>query len=511
MKLFSILRNPLVSTLGVSLVVFGWRPFRLGFYSDDYTLFVTPLALGVPPPEIAQRLLSLFVNRPLTGLWTVLSVSLCQGDPFAWHLMLSMQAIAAALAVTLLVKKINVLIGFSDPITETMLGWLWPLLPFTYGFLAWPTYSSAGICFLSFIAAMLILLSTVSFRVPMALLAFGVSLFTLEHFYFQLFPLLGLVLWKRRVLGYKRSELGWLAFGLLAIQIGALSFNRLIQKGITKTLDPEFIFTRIKSSLMHPEYWHHIAIPLSVATGMIVIIWNLIRRWQAAQKVSPGAGLMLIALAGSFFSAGLCLAAGYSIRPFGLGSRTSMVFSLWLVVFLLGLCLQFNSLSHQRLLLGALIGLLLPVNIWQGKQWAGSWEKQKKVLADVPVASFSQLPSGACVVGLVPNYQGDVLVFDEDWTLGPAIISAHPALKNKNLRFIPHKNSGFSKADLTFSDGKISRVSKLSGHKLGDIQAKDLYLWNSYSGNLFRVASPWHLPVNQDPFQVGETNLLRIL
>lgn len=491
--------------------MFGWRPFYLGFYSDDYTLFVEPLAVGTPTGNVAKSLFEIYLNRPLTGLWAALFVFVCQKNPVLWQSVLCVQAIVMSLLIVMILERLVKLMVEPKKTIDPLILWIWPCLPITYGFLAWPTHSHPNFCFISFLAAMWALLSFRPWRVYLSLAAVVASFLTSEHFYFQIFPLYALVFWNRRVLGYKRSELGWLALGLLATQIGALSFNRLIQKGITKTFDPEFIFTRIKSSLMHPEYWHHIAIPLSVATTMIVIIWNLIRRWQAAQKVSPGAGLMLIALAGSFFSAGLCLAAGYSIRPFGLGSRTSMVFSLWLVVFLLGLCLQFNSLSHQRLLLGALIGLLLPVNIWQGKQWAGSWEKQKKVLADVPVGSFSQLPSGACVVGLVPNYQGDVLVFDEDWTLGPAIISAHPALKNKKLKIIPHKNSGFSKADLTFSDGKISRISKLSGHKLGDIQAKDLYLWNSYSGNLFRVASPWHLPVNQDPFQVGETNLLRIL
>lgn len=511
MKTISNFANPFALSAFLSFLLFGWRPFFLGFYSDDYSLFVEPLAIITPVSEVAFDLVKIYVNRPISGLLSACSVILCRDNPFHWHLLLMVQGILITVAVAFAVKKLAALIFLANGKTESMLYLLWPCLPVTYGFLAWPTYCMGGFCFLSYVLAVCVLLSSNPWRVVLGLAGFGLSIFTLEHFYFQLFPLLCLLFWKRKILKYKRDELKTLIFGFLIIQFAALSLNRLVAEGIRKTFSPGFIVTRIFGVIANPEYIHHALIPIA---GLIASLWfiqEILRYQKLKTNIPESLILMGIALLGICLSALVCLIAGYSIRPFGVGSRTSMVFSFWIVFFCLGMVMAIKPLFLQKSIVGGLLCMLLILNVWQGNQWAASWKRQKKVLADVPVESFSQLPFGACVVGLVPNYQGDVLVFDEDWTLGPAIVSAYPNLKNKNLKIIPHKNRGFSKADLIFTDGKISRISKLSGHKLADIQARDLYLWNSYSGNLFRVVGPWHLPVDQDPFQVKETNLQKIL
>lgn len=499
-----------IFTLVIFLALFGWRPFYLGFYSDDYILFVDPLTSGTPASEVARNLLGIYINRPIAGLWAAFFVGLCRENPILWHSVLISQAFLAALLIASLIKRLINLMGVSAKETPALVFWFWPLLPITYGFLAWPTYSHGNFCLHFFLISFLFLLSDSRHRVVFVILFYALSVLTLEHFYLQMIPLLILALWQRKKLDYSTKDLGIMAFGLVLIQGSAALFNRLIQGGIRKGIDFDFIASRISGVIANPTLWYQVIIPIFALLIGILILQRLWHFWKSKKTLPGPLVLISVATLGLLLSAFVCLAAGYSIRPFGIGSRTTMATSVWLVVLVLGAALQIQSIVWRRIFLAGLLAVCLVLNIWQGIQWAGSWREQQRVVSNAPVDLFKNLPPGSTVIGVVPNYYGEVIVFDEDWTLGPALLSRHPELRDSRLAFIPHKNASFSMADLRFEDGQIVRSSRYSGHKLGSRNVGELFLWNSYTGGVYQVIPPWTLPAGSNPLQIPLENLKKI-
>ena len=77
-----------------------------------------------------------------------------------------------------------------------------------------------------------------------------------------------------------------------------------------------------------------------------------------------------------------------------------------------------------------LLILLLFSVFYEGKDWADSKSIQQEVLDAFPVDKVSNLHDGL-ILCLVPNYAGDVLIFEDTWSLNPAITT-----KYKNIDFV---------------------------------------------------------------------------
>lgn len=488
----------LASVVLVGIFSFGWRPWALGFYSDDYALFVEPLAAGSPPAEVVAKIYksAVFKNRPVAGWCASVLVPLCKDDPFRWQVILACQAMVISVLVGWIVLGLFRLEQNIDLPSAALICSLWPLLPVTFGFLAWPTCATVNLCLAAFLLFWGLLLTSWRFRVPVALGFLGLGFLTYEQFYFQIIPVLFFLFWKRKSLGYGKSELGFLVCSSLLIQILAVVFNRLVLDAPRKVFDPEFILTRVWNVLTHPEYLHYAIIPLA---AVLFGLWLAFRSVKAAKGDGPRlehSPLVLLPLMGIAISGLVCLVAGYSVRPFGIGSRTTMAVSVWMVVLAFGAALQIQSLGWRRTFLAGLSAVCLVLNLWQGRQWAGSWKEQQRVVGNAPVDLFKDLPPGSTVISLVPNYYGEVIVFDEDWTLGPALRTRHPELRGKGIAFIPHKNTGFTKADLRYENGKVFRETRHSGHRLEPLPVTEVYFWNSYTRDLLKVAAPWALPAD---------------
>ena len=138
----------LVSIVLVGIISFGWRSWFLGFYSDDYALFVEPLATGSLPAEVVAKIeeSKVFKNRPVAGWCAAALVPICQDNPFRWQVALACQSLLISLLVGWLSLCLFRLEKGTDFFCGALVCWLWPLLPVTFGFLAWPTCATVNLC-----------------------------------------------------------------------------------------------------------------------------------------------------------------------------------------------------------------------------------------------------------------------------------------------------------------------------------------------------------------------------
>ena len=126
--------------LGTWLTAFSWRPFFLGFYSDDYMIILEPISEGRSAQQLYEFYTRLYANRPLSGLFMVGLVELCGNSPFAWQVVASLLCLLTGLLVWMVATRLN-LIG--TPMGEERIAWLsslWFILPTSLGFSSWPTY-----------------------------------------------------------------------------------------------------------------------------------------------------------------------------------------------------------------------------------------------------------------------------------------------------------------------------------------------------------------------------------
>jgi hypothetical protein len=487
---------------GVWLAAFAWRPFLLGFYSEDYFLFLKPLSEGIAPAPFFIYITNTFAHRPLSGLVAFFCAQVYGNHAFLWHCFAALTCLIIGGLLWLVLKQLNQL---NDPLKDSQLAWLtalWWLLPTSYGFVSWPTHMVQLPVVPLFLLSFYFLIKDRSLSLKsfsLALFFYLLCLFTHEGFYLQyLVPFAILLLYKKEYRLSLRKWGLWLG-AFTCVQGGAILFIHLVAGGAHKQFDPVFTVNRILKVLQNPRYWVDAVIPLIIVIGSTYCafrIYKTIRRNPG--RIPHNSLLFLIFLGGLLLSVFLYLGAGYSIRPFGLGSRSTMCISVLFIGLLLPvLKSSTGSLKIKKYLLWGLTLIMAVTSGVQGYHWHASWVLQKKVMVSIPEQQFLNFREPAIVLCLVPNYQGHVLVFEEFWTLEPAVHFNYPQLRQKKLHFLPHKNSGFRAAESIFADNEFRYRPLYSGHTWDVFQGDYLYFWNFYTGELYEaqgdIAIPPHL------------------
>ena len=467
------------------MAAFAWRPFFLGFYSDDYVGILLRQAQGQSAQQLFDYYSSNFATRPITGLFAYGLTRVCGDDPFLWHSIAAVVSLAFGCLIWLVLAELN---RIEDPLEERHITWiscLWLVLPTSFGFLSWPMYFTHFPALFFFLCSFYLLIRTTDFPASRALFAFityCLCLLTYEGFYFLYFVPFGIVVLKLEADSirdrFKWKIVGWFSLFTIA-QAGAI-----VLQSSRRPLNPNFVLTRITSVLENPGFIVQALIPLLIViTAIIIGVAMVVRIRRHSFELTTHHWLLLILLGGLLSNVMLFLAAGYSIRPFGTGSRTTMCVS-FLSAFALLPALKLNS-KRLRAIYSTrwwlLLVLLLSTGL-QGYYWHTSWVLQKEVLSKLPAAEFETLDSPGVVVCVVPNFVSDVMVFEETWTLQAAVEIHYPELKE--FRFLPHKNTGFRAASLHFFERRVNYHFEISAHHAPSYRAKHLYVWNYYTGEI---------------------------
>ena len=496
-------RKTIWTLLGVWFVTYAWRPFLLGFYSDDYALILQPVALDLSAKQLLDFYSRMYANRPISGLLAYHYLQLFADSAVLWHLAGAATCLLTGALLWLVLERLN---RIGQPLDGDRLTWLtaiWWLLPTSFGFVSWPTYVIHFPVVPLFLLSFFLLISNPRLPWPataLALLVHGLGLATHEAFYFQyLVPFAVLLLVRQDTRWRWRNWGGWLSAFTLAQGL-AIVFNRLTRGGPKKQFDPEFILNRIVSVVEHPRFLVHAVIPLLIVSVAAFLLLQTVRRWRRhSRQIPANHALTVIFVGGLLLSVFLYLGAGYSIRPFGLGSRTTICVSVIAVLLLLPLLKQ--NPGFARATKAASWGVLLLLAVLsgiQGYHWHGSWRLQNEVMSRLPQRQLLEVERGALILCLVPNYDGHVVVFEDVWTLDPAASVHYPELRPSRLRFLPHKNTGFRAAEASFVGGRLSYRHLYAGHQLGTYKARHLYVWNYYTGELLRAAGDVVIPPHQN-------------
>lgn len=502
--------RPTLLFIGIWIISFIWRPFLLGFYSDDYAIFLEPLFNDIPLDALIIHLKNLFLNRPFTFLLSIFWTTICRSNPALWHISASILSLLIGLCIRNLLTYLN---NNNKILTEyeiVLLSALWFVLPFTLGFTAWPTYLFATSCALFFAGFLYYFLKSngsLNKNLFISLFLYFLSISTLEAFYFQYIIGFGLVYLNST---QKQDSLKKMLFPFIvftAVQISIIFITQSITTGVRKSFDMEFIVTRIVSVINNPQYLFEAIVPITFLTiSMLLFIYLFIKiKKNGLHKIDNNLLCVCLILTGIIMNIIIYMAAGYSIRPFGLGSRSSIAFCFLFIILFFYLTTKINSYKLRSTIIVAVTISSTISLLMEGMDWARSWELQQSIVASFPVDKI--IPSeSSLIIALVPTYSGHVTIFEDTWTLPKAIKLAH----NLKLNIIPHKNEGFRKSELIIKDGKISTTSLLSGHPGVSSEYLNYYLWNYYTNKMYHIIGDLKIPVDVDYNDFFQSNLVEI-
>jgi len=337
---FRMASGPLVLCMVAGLAALTWRPFLLGFYSDDWILFTDTL---ISPHGLAGAL-EMFGARPIMALvfWLVASTS--NGQPViaqAWVVLFYVLALAVVYQFLFVVLSFLFGDGWISMWTAVIGVTAWLFFPWMLGATAWP---SAGI---SLVAVIFFCMSAVALlnrrqsevrRITLSVGLFGLSGLTYETFWLGFAPILALAtLAKDHRLSLKGSAFAVAGFcGMQALLVALNRVMSLVGLGISKSISSNALElwmqnlatlpVVLKAALGTNAGLYSISLAGMILAALPIAVARR-PRWNSAMIVG------VVAL-GCILSAGVYAAAGYQFSGHGVMGRTLLGVSLWFATFI---------------------------------------------------------------------------------------------------------------------------------------------------------------------------------
>jgi len=334
----------------VFLLLYVWRPLKLGFYIDDWLILLHPR-----PGSLAawSDVLALYQNRPASAVVVWLAQLVIGWDPARAQVVNAVLLMVSAIAVASLTYTL------AASLTDRHCARLWGAglgaaaylaFPWTLGYSAWATAAMAAApATVLFCAAAGLLVGPAGERLSVQILAcllMGASFLVYEPFYGQFIFVLALA----AVIRPARAP-SWVmvrpALLLAVVNIGCFIYNRWAE-GNRKSFSMYWVRTFLDG--YYHYFWPNllrsfrevapiIAVCLIVAMSVgVVFLARVIGRQRAV--------LAVLAILAGIYAAGLLYAfAGYPLITVGGSARATVVLSLYGAL-LLGL-LGAASAAHR--------------------------------------------------------------------------------------------------------------------------------------------------------------------
>lgn len=465
-----------------------WRPLYFGFYSDDYTVLFEPLKFH-PASEWLDYYTNLYSNRILAGVFSYVLLGAFKVNPFLWQLYGATVVLAESLLFFKALQTLNALqTARLDRKIIALIACLWIINPFSFGFTAWPAHMVTGLCVVAFLLAFIAYFQE---RFLASFIFYSISCLTLEAYYFQFILFLGLSWIYQHRFSLKRTRLVHHLVVFSLLQLSFILYNRLIQNGTRKSFNPDFILTRVLGVLRNPMYWIEALIPLLIGAFFVALLIRNVRKMRNRSIEPHHAALLLLGFC-ALVNLLMYMSVGYSIRPFGIASKTTIAISALFIFIVFVLAQRFPR--RARLALVIVILFFAPIFIRQTKDWADSWSLQQKVIHAFPAEVIAREGREKTLLAIVPNRVNSVLVFEESWALGPALRAHYSVLNEVKVEYITHKFGTFSATRTVYDGGQVTQVGRLSGHVYSGLENQnELLLWNYFDGTLRRVDHPFVL------------------
>lgn len=461
--------------------LYTWRPFVLGFYSDDWSNLVESAHHGAP--FSLQRLLRFTevvpYARPLQMIEQYVASSLFGSSAWAWHLSL---IVLVAVSCWML-RRFLVALGADDRVATVACA-LWLVFPWSLGYRAWPIALPILLSVICFLCGSIALLRL---RAWPAVSWYAASMLIYEAFYFQSFVILAILLASAST---RRWALRKPLVPLLVLQVALIAGNRWaasVQPHMAKKFDDTWMVSLVSELIHLPTNmagavmtgrWLALGLVLSLFVVSIALALRVKKRSRrvALLAVSLGIGLSLVVL----------VIAGYTLYPVGHFSRTFVAVNVWMTAFV---ALVWERTSNRRWLRSAMKGIVVLVlavfavsTLLQTVTWHDWWREEKAVLATVPVEAVRQTDPGAVILAVgIPNLEG-LPVFGDTWGLSAAIANEAPTTRTSGgYRLFTPARPG----DTPRLDSRL--LAKLNFVK--ESEDSELWLWQWPSQTLTPVSA----------------------
>jgi hypothetical protein len=395
------------------LCLYSWRPLKLGFYGDDWYIFLHPQPGSL---KSLSDLFALFNNRPVSALTSWLAEAMIGQEPAGAQVLNVVLTAATAFSVGWLCYPLAA--GVSGSRSARLWGAgvasaAYLAFPWALGFSAWITAAiSIAPATILFCVASHLLIGPRGERLSIQLLAcliMAASFLAYEAFYGQFIVILVLAALTRT-----KKTINWMmarpALLLLAVNVACFLYNGSAG-GVRKTFAADWYDTFI-NGYFNVYFWYawlHLRISFRDVASIVAVCSigaiGLGLYLLAARIRITRAALVVLAMLVGIYAAGLLYAmTGYGLATVGVMARTTSVMSVYGALFLglLGAA-SAADLGTERLFarmqIAATIALLAAYGVDSSLRladWVRSWETQSDVLAQFPrVASETEAFDGA--------------------------------------------------------------------------------------------------------------------
>ncbi len=497
------------------LLLYIWRPLKLGFYSDDWMAFLHP---DFDALRVWSELLSMYQNRPVMALVAWLAQLAIGGDP-AWA-----QAVNVLLLIVSAIPLGWLTYTLSGSLTERNDARLWGAglaaaaylaFPWTLGFSAWATAAvSAAPAIFFFCLAACLLVGPNGERLSIQLLAcplMGASFLAYESFYGQFIFVLALAAAMRPVGG-----LSWMMLRpvllLSIVNAACFIYNRLadgIRKSFSESWYQTFLYGYFHA--FWPNFlrsFREVA-PIVVPCLIVVLSFGLLLLTRA---IGPWRTVLAVfAILAGICAAGVLYAmAGYSLVTVGIFARVTVILSCYgaLLLGLLGAASaarRDNERWLARSQIVASVVLLAAFGIassYRLVDWARSWDVQQEVLRQFPHDTKSLISSELAFLYVGPLGPPDVPIATTPWeipgTIAYAIFKDSPSAGRRLMADIWSGPGRRWLADIpgwsTSFDGETVSQRRCDNPAIVfSLIAKELWVWRVGKPQLEQASKGFHV------------------
>lgn len=477
----------------------AWRPLLLGFYHDDWVLLTIQYPYGQP-------MIIGGIYRPLSVFFNYLAVILFEQNVYYWHIYGSALVLTCSLAIYGCVYRlVNVIYdnNFTAQFSGIFSSVSWMLLPWGFGYSAWPAMFPGMIAILFFTFVITCITYESKKLQAFAMFLFLIAGLTYEAFWLTFISLCLIKLSCQEKINWKNIAGTFVAY--LFIQILLLAWNRGVNlyfngpnKVVAKSINFDFL-----DIISHVPYRvlsflgidaSNIEWLFGISSGVLAFLFLWVCRGKKVAIV------LLACILGASTSLFIYALAGYAVMPSGIFSRTFIAINLWLVIGL-GVCFPFfieKIIGKLRVLF--LLGCVLILS-YLGFQtvkatfyWAESWEFQSQLMTKVPFQEIEMLPNSKVgVILLLPNRQGKMEAINAFWDATAMFYLKAPGLRKEiekeDLVVMVSRQGEW----LSEWDGKSVSQSWCHSPKqlIGSHQIKFLYAVDLETGALISLQKGW--------------------
>lgn len=489
-----------------ALLSTAWRPFTLGFLTDDWTVLVDPLTTSPAFSAERWRALEIAQNRPALQLVLFSLTSLIPAETFAWHAVGAAINVAVGLAIAFFARDIlsaSLGRGEAAGVGGLFAGACWIAFPFSAATQFWATGTTSIVSVGLFAISCSFLLR--GWQGSRRTLFFGAAISFVGYLVYEasFFQIALVFLFAALRFGWRSDNVRFAAISYGGAQILAIVFGRVMRmlgadgsrKINANFVDTYFHWYLYIGRFLGVDRWTVYAVLAIAALALGGGLWAISRRmgrplrlWfclvfggllvaasavlatlplsmpEGIAPIVAGLGVLCVvalrartlppnaALLAVLVLSGICLGAlpfaigNYVVFSLGFGARATLGMSLWLALGLGALASVAWRARPQAVAAGLLLiwGGLAVSDFMRGREWSQAGALLATVFIDPPPFPFGQPAADAKFLLMAPELPGRV----------PVIEVNHHVYAIARYAFWPQAPDADRKAEILGWDGR---------------------------------------------------------